>query len=186
VKYADQRFGHLAGPMAPGTATLVEVHTLGEQGLRYRHRFRKTPSAWIHVDAVPAPRLADSCGSGDWCTAGFLAKVAAHGLRGLCAVGPQGLQSAVRYGQALAAWNCGFEGARGGMYAVGREAFDAQIGALLAGQLDRLADARQAPSSEALIDCPACPQSQPRLDAPPRSARKVAGMRAVGPRSQPA
>ncbi len=33
-------------------------------------------------------------------------------------IGTSRLQSAIDFGQALAAWNCGFLGARGGMYAV--------------------------------------------------------------------
>ena len=114
-----------------GAATIVEVQTLGEQGLKYRHRFGRSWSEWINVGAVPAPRLADTCGSGDWCTAGLIAKVAAGGVVGLHDVGADGLRAALRYGQSLAAWNCGFEGARGGMYAVTRDTFDAQIAALI-------------------------------------------------------
>ena len=82
--------------MDKGAATIVEVQTLGEQGLKYRHRFGRSWSEWINVGAVPAPRLADTCGSGDWCTAGLIAKVAAGGVVGLHDVGADGLRAALR------------------------------------------------------------------------------------------
>lgn len=162
VKYADQRLASIEGVMDDGAATIVEVQTLGEQGLKYRHRFRRSSSEWIHVNALPAPRLTDACGSGDWCTAGLLAKVATRGLVGLREGGADGLSAALRYGQALAAWNCGFEGARGGMYAVDSDSVDTQVAALLAGQFEDLADIVDEPKSGGLIDCPACSPPSPR------------------------
>ncbi len=158
VKYANQRLASVAGLMKKGAATIVEVQTLGEEGLKYRHRFGRSPSDWIHMNAVPAPRLADSCGSGDWCAAGLVAKATEGGQAGLREGGAQRTRAALRYGQALAAWNCGFEGARGGMYAVDRDAFDKQVAALLAGQLDKIVDTAVKPASDSLVDCPACPQ----------------------------
>jgi fructokinase len=53
----------LEGMMAEDAATVIEVQTLGEQGLRYRHRLGKTVSNWTSLGAVSAPWLADSCGS---------------------------------------------------------------------------------------------------------------------------
>src|SRR5207253_1304143 len=43
------------------------------------------------------------------------------------------LKESVRFGQALAAWNCRFEGARGGMYEVTKKDFDRDIAHLLEG-----------------------------------------------------
>ena len=65
VKYADRRLAGIHGVMADGSAVLLEVQTLGERGLRYRHRLRRDVSRWMHLGAVPAPRLADTCGAGD-------------------------------------------------------------------------------------------------------------------------
>ena len=70
VKYADHRLAGVHGAMGKDSAVLLEVQTLGDRGLRYRHRLRRGISRWMHLKAVPAPRLADTCGSGDWCTAG--------------------------------------------------------------------------------------------------------------------
>lgn len=175
VKYSSHRIENIEGLMDKGTATIVEIKTLGEQGLKYRHRFGRTPSKWIHVSAIPAMRLTDTCGSGDWCTAGLLANVATRGLTGFRERGTDGLRAALRYGQALAAWNCGFEGARGGMYAVAQDAFDKQIAALLNGELDLAVDVVKEPKSGALIDCPACPPPlpKPRM-ALPRPRRRAA------------
>ncbi|NBJ13644.1 PfkB family carbohydrate kinase [Microvirga arsenatis] len=162
VKYADQRLAGIEGVMADGSATLLEVQTLGEQGLKYRHRLRGDVSKWIHLEAFTAPRLTDTCGSGDWCTAGLIAKVAANGQQGLRRAKAKGIQAALRYGQALAAWNCGFEGARGGMYAFDRQTFETQITCLLNGELDNLSDVTVDVGPDDLVVCPACPPEPSR------------------------
>ena len=156
VKYADQRIREVGSAMQRGSTTLVEIQTLGARGLRYRHRFDRRASGWTHMEAVPAPRLADSCGAGDWCTAGLLAKAASHGLATFRKNGEQAIYRALRYGQALAAWNCGFEGARGGMYAIPREDFDAQIDSLLKGS-PRTSIPRGRRRRTTTFVCPACP-----------------------------
>ena len=156
VKYADQRLADLGGVMDASASILVEVQTLGEHGLKYRHRFGRSRSNWIHVNAVPAPWLADSCGSGDWCTAGLLAKAAAGGLASLREGGAAQIYDALRYGQALATWNCSFEGARGGMYAVARDAFDEQIKALLNGHFAKIECSAREKEPEGLVECPSC------------------------------
>jgi len=166
VKYADQRLSEAGGAMAGDSATILEIQTMGIEGLRYRHRLTR-PSDWTHLPAVSAPRLLDSCGSGDWCSAGLLSKIAGGGLAGLKSASIKDLTSALRYGQAIAAWNCAFEGARGGMYAVDRERFDDLIRQILDG---RLGDPIPRPRGmvEEAISCPACPPA--RRDRPePRS-----------------
>ena len=156
VKYTGQRIREVGSAMQRGSTTLVEIQTLGATGLRYRHRFDRKASRWIHMKAVPAHRLADSCGAGDWCTAGLLAKAASHGLATFRKNGEEAIHPALRYGQALAAWNCGFEGARGGMYAIPREDFDAQIDGLLKGN-PRTPIPRVRRRRTATFVCPACP-----------------------------
>lgn len=169
VKYADQRLAAVGGVMDDGSATLVEIQTLGASGLRYRHRLGRGVSDWNTLDAISAPRLADTCGSGDWCTAGLIAKVAETGVSGLKAGGAKGLEAALRYGQTLAAWNCGFEGARGGMYAIDPSRFGTQITALHLGS-EEVAKVPQSAASTKAIACPACPPDMPRLSALKRKA----------------
>ena len=161
VKYADHRLAGISGVMAEGSAVLLEVQTLGDQGLRYRHRLRRGVSRWMHLETIPAPRLADTCGAGDWCTAGLIAKVAAGGQEGFRLSGARGVRAALRYGQALAAWNCGFEGARGGMYAVSKQIFKRQIASLLNGRPDGIDDAPIGSTPIQVVTCPACPPAPP-------------------------
>lgn len=163
VKYSNHRFARISGAMERGSATLVEVQTLGENGLRYRHRFASNASGWKRLDAVAAPQLTDTCGSGDWCTAGLVSMVAIGGQEGLIRAGASGLASALRYGQTLAAWNCGFEGARGGMYMVERRQLNAHLEALSSGRFESvLPPARSRHASVATVACPACPSKRAR------------------------
>lgn len=157
VKYANERLVELDGVMTEGSATLLEVQTLGEQGLKYRHRLGRGVSKWISLSALSPPRLADTCGSGDWCTAGLIAMAARSGQEGLRRAGTSGVQAALRYGQALAAWNCGFEGARGGMYAIEQSVFDAQIDRLLSGKVGNEPETLVEAMPAEFIACPACP-----------------------------
>ena len=156
VKYADHRLAGIRGAMTSNSTVLLEVQTLGHQGLRYRHRLRRDVSHWMHLKAVPAPRLTDTCGAGDWCTAGLIAKVTVGGQEGLRRAGARGVRAGLHYGQALAAWNCAFEGARGGMYAVSRRAFQNQITNLLNGRFDNIKNASVDGISKQVVTCPAC------------------------------
>ena len=157
VKYADHRLASVPGVMERESAALLEVQTLGHRGLRYRHRLGRGISNWIHLNAMRAPRLSDSCGAGDWCTAGLIAKTTTGGQDGFRRSGPRGIRSALRYGQALAAWNCGFEGARGGMYAVSRRSFENQISSLLTGGVNSITNTQVRRTYTQPVTCPACP-----------------------------
>ena len=177
VKYADCRLAGIHGVMADGSAVLLEVQTLGDRGLRYRHRLRRDVSRWMHLKAVPVPRLADTCGAGDWCTAGLIAKAAVGGWKGFRRAGARGVRDALRYGQALAAWNCGFEGARGGMYAVSRRVFRTQITELLNGRFEGTENAPIGNTPTPAVTCPACPPAQSHsrqaiCGRPERAARR--------------
>lgn len=156
VKYAEQRLAGIESLITDNPSIQIEVQTLGERGLSYRHRLGRGVSNWLHLDAVPAPRLADTCGSGDWCTAGLISQIASRGQKGLRDARARDLKNALRFGQALSAWNCGFEGARGGMYATTRASFDTQISDLLAGRDAELPEALIEPGPESLVPCPSC------------------------------
>lgn len=177
VKYADQRLAAVGGVMEAGSATLLEVQTLGVKGLRYRHRLGRVASGWKHLDSVPAPRLADTCGSGDWCTAGLVSKLAMGGLESFRAGGASAFEGALRYGQTLAAWNCGFEGARGGMYAVDHATFEKQIASLMAGRFQLIDTTPVGAAREDVVTCPACPAepSPPARSSLPRKKRASVG-----------
>ena len=156
VKYADDRLDGFRGAIEEGSAALLEVRTLGERGLKYRHRLGRGTSNWMHLKAIRAPRLADTCGCGDWCTAGLIAKAAVGGQNGLRRTGARGVRAALRYGQTLAAWNCCFEGARGGMYTVTPQRFESQIAGLLNGRLQRIDEEPVGSKLTQVVTCPAC------------------------------
>ena len=181
VKYADQRLSEVGGAMDGKTSTLLEIKTSGSQGLQYRHRLGRGASKWMHLNAVAAPRLSDTCGSGDWCTAGVISKLASGGQAGLQSAGADGVREALKYGQALAAWNCAFEGARGGMYAIDRRTFDDQIECLLRGQPHVPVAEISSPLGSA-VACPACPPP----DGPRAGRGRIAATRDVRRRSSAA
>ena len=157
IKYADDRLAGIRGVMEDSSATLLEVQTCGEQGFKYRHRLGRGLTGWMHLKAVPVPRVADTCGAGDWCTAGLIAKAAVGGQEGLRRTGARGIRAALRYGQTLAAWNCNFEGARGGMYTITQRAFQRQIAGLLNGELKGIEEEPVEGKWTHVVTCPACP-----------------------------
>lgn len=158
VKYSHERLSELPD-MDVATSPRLQIETLGEAGLRYqRVEPGKRPTKWTELKAFPVDNLRDTAGAGDWCTAGLLSRVAKKGLNGFLKTADSDLREALRYGQALAAWNCGFEGPRGGMYAVDRRSFAMQVAGILAGtkaveQLRR-DDAKPSPTAKGL--CNAC------------------------------
>ena len=115
---------------------LLEVQTLGAKGLRFR---RSRKGGWVSVPAVNPALLVDTCGAGDWCTAGLLNQLAAIGIPGVEQASTIELRNALLVAQALAAWNCGFEGARGGMYETDRSKFARDVSSLIAGDVQATA-----------------------------------------------
>lgn len=116
VKYANDRLDGVHDLVAK-VKVPVEIETLGDKGLRFRMCVNRHAGEWKDIKAYSAPVLRDASGSGDWTTAGLI-----HGL--MCrrtsaenaVAGADAIMKAIRQGQALAALNCGFEGARGLMY----------------------------------------------------------------------
>jgi sugar/nucleoside kinase (ribokinase family) len=170
VKYSNDRLRDLADldlKSSLGNNLLLEIETLGASGLRYRSCLDgASRTRWNTLDAIPSPSFKDAAGSGDWCTAGVLHKLARGGLAGFRRRKPGRLKDALRYGQALAAWNCSYESARGGMYEASRPRFDRQIRALLSGRTIRIAIEKTDPSAENLGKlCPNCCEFQPKKRA---------------------
>lgn len=138
VKYSHERLRDIADlelGHAEHAGVLLEVETLGAQGLRYRTRLPKIArNGWTPMAPHMPLTLKDAAGAGDWCTAGILSRLARGGATGFRRTTSEKLEDALRYGQALAAWNCGFEGARGGMYQVDKRTFQRQVDAVLSGR----------------------------------------------------
>jgi sugar/nucleoside kinase (ribokinase family) len=133
LKYSHERMGQL-GEVESAVGPLLEIETLSEEGLRYRSKLLSGVShGWKRLRAYAVNHVKDAAGAGDWCTAGIIHRLGQQGLQGLQQITSIQLLDALCFGQALAAWNCGFEGARGGMYSVDKEAFCCDIEQIMSG-----------------------------------------------------
>lgn len=160
VKYSDQRVQQIEGIENKLSTVLLEVQTLGDKGLRYRSRLPNAKTKqWKEMSALSLPVIADTCGAGDWCTAGLISLIGIGGYEGFKELSRETLINALRYGQALAAWTCGFEGARGGMYFSDKSLFDEQIKLILKGDVSGIIatpSQQNDISVQTQISCPAC------------------------------
>ncbi|MBX3218968.1 MAG: hypothetical protein KF795_00535 [Labilithrix sp.] len=156
IKYSDQRVAAI--PPSRSKKRRLEIQTLGAAGLRYRTTHGRRSGSWHVLPAIPASAVADTAGAGDWCTAGLLSRLGGGGRSALDDIAAKDLRDALRYGQALSSWNCGFEGARGGMYERSREEFAREVNAILAGDgQTAVADSLEHDELELDMICPACP-----------------------------
>jgi len=173
VKYSHERLSEFPEMDVENNPRLV-IETLGDAGLRYRRRKTGNRAGnWIECRALPVDGVKDTAGAGDWCTAGLLSKVGSTGFSGFSAISDQELADAIRFGQALAAWNCGFEGARGGMYAMSKSRFRKQISEILSGSL-KVIPASRTPSPDSADSssfCRVCEVSVADIRRPAKRAR---------------
>ena len=109
LKYAKDRLGHVPDLAAVKHPRLI-IETCGADGLKVRWRGR-----WSHFPAFQAPGFVDAAGSGDWCSAGLIHQIARRSPINWAKIRKTDIERALRIGQAMAAINCGFEGARGAM-----------------------------------------------------------------------
>jgi len=157
IKYSDQRLANL--PLNEGTKRpgLLEIHTLGQKGLRYRSILPDAKSrGWRELPAAAASRIVDTAGCGDWLTAGLLYKIGCGGLEKLRQIDNITLIQGLKFGQSLSAWNCQFEGARGGMYEAPK--VSVQIDSDVSNSKETLSlEFHASPSAPALHPEPSCP-----------------------------
>ncbi|MCE9560843.1 MAG: carbohydrate kinase [Planctomycetes bacterium] len=176
VKYSHERLADLPDTLEFGPNLLLQIETLGAEGLRYRAKFgKRATSSWRTLDALKAHVLVDSAGAGDWCAAGLLDRLGRDGAEGLRAISPTDLENGLRYGQALAAWNCGYAGARGGMSHVSVEECLEQVESMLAG---RQSDSSSAPKTKKPTRsgswCPVCSDDSTAEELDQKSKRTTA------------
>jgi sugar/nucleoside kinase (ribokinase family) len=168
LKYSSQRVRAFADLLG-SNKVLLEIETLGEEGLRYRTKLG-TGHSWRHLPSFSVDDVKDTAGSGDWCTAGLLSKLAAKGLKGFSSTTLESLRTALQFGQGLSAWNCGFLSARGGMYSMNRSSVLKAVETIISGVESRdeaRKTGRSKNASQSAQFCPAC--SKPRG----RTQRKV-------------
>ena len=119
VKYSHERFPELEELVWPKERKL-EVQTLGRGGLRFRSSRLGRVSAWQHLGAPVSKTIVDTCGAGDWATAGLIDLSCKEGLTTLMGMSKEAVLKALGFAQRLGSWNCGFAGARGSMYTMSR------------------------------------------------------------------
>lgn len=133
VKYSSDRIRN-AEDLHKKIDIPLEIQTMGSGGLRYRFISRSRRSEWLTMPSFHVSELKDPVGSGDWCTAGIISFLGKSGKAGFKKVAPQKIKSALMFGQALAALNCYYEGARGAMYSLTKQHFKELATLILAGQ----------------------------------------------------
>lgn len=131
VKYSSQRIQE--PPHNPDAdSPRLEIQTMGEGGLRFRLKQNSNqPGAWQHIPSCPVAHFKDATGCGDWCSAGFLHSAGKKGRASFLRLKDDDIIKGLKFGQALSAVNCQYEGARGPMYVLTRAEFEAKVEALI-------------------------------------------------------
>jgi fructokinase len=121
VKYSFERLP--APPESPNCRSpRLEIQTLSSEGLRFRLKSNSTtPGSWHHLGAYSVEQFCDATGCGDWCSAGLIDKLCMGGRDEFLSLEEDAISDALAFGQALAAVNCQFWGARGPMYRLTKE-----------------------------------------------------------------
>ncbi len=165
LKYSNERLGNLAETVGSAPVPL-QIETLGGDGLRYRSCIPSCDTTgWRRLEAYRAKPFKDAAGAGDWCTAGIIHRLAQKGMYAFRATVESRLVEALKFGQALAAWSCKFEGARAGMYSVSRAVMRAEVEGIMRGTprpvaLRRKLDVGRAEAFKKI--CEGCDQGDPR------------------------
>jgi sugar/nucleoside kinase (ribokinase family) len=126
VKYSHERFPELEETSWPSSRKL-EVQTLGRGGLRFRYKGKTTLSLWQHLHAPKRNSVVDTCGAGDWSTAGLIELTCQTGLHDLDSLSKEKVLNALGFSQKLGSWNCGFAGPRGAMHSMSKSALLQEI-----------------------------------------------------------
>ena len=115
VKFSHERIGDFKERYNNITCYL-EIETRGKEGLVYRTKKSGNPHQWKRLAGFPVTNIQDTAGAGDWCTSGIIHSLFANDETHLSDIGVLNLEKAMRFGQALGALNCFYDGARGLMY----------------------------------------------------------------------
>jgi len=145
VKYSHKRISYMPD-FIRHTSPFLEIATLGAYGLRFRVTAHgDQPSEWEHLEAYKIDDVRDEAGCGDWCTAGIIQLLGQEGVKSLRQANRECILEALSLGQALAALNCRFEGARGGMYSLRPTQLKATVKDIITGRKLKTTTQRSAP-----------------------------------------
>ena len=109
--------------------------------------------------------MKDAAGSGDWTTAGLINCLGRCRASRFAQLDERALSTAFKQAQAMAAWNCQYEGARGGMYASSRASLETFVASALDRTLVAIEKREKLPKlvSRALELCPDCTPVKGRI-----------------------
>ena len=157
LKYSAQRARSFSDLLRSHNA-LLEIETFGEDGLRFR--IRRNFASW---HSLPAHEVAikDTAGSGDWTTVGLLSALFRNGKSNLAAATRPDITAALEHGQAIAALNCEFEGARGAMYQLTRTRFLEAV-RMIEGKAPSTRKERKISLSQDISTSAICPSCNPK------------------------
>lgn len=188
VKYSQDRVKSFLDILQSATP-LLQIETLGEDGLRYQSRLpRAKTNGWRKIDAIDVADVKDAAGSGDWTTAGLINCVGRSGASQFAKLDDDSLSTAFKQAQAMAAWNCQYEGARGGMYASSRGSLETFVASAV-NRTVAAAENREKPPklvSRALELCPDCSPVKGRIAKAPSIAKNRAARKEVKTTPHPA
>lgn len=129
LKYSEQRAKSFSDLLGENGARL-EIQTLGDEGLRFLLRGPRKGKTWVALSSYDV-EVKDTAGAGDWTTAGLIYQLFGCGRVVLNSLTKATVTEALHYGQALAALNCQFEGARGAMYQLPKPRFQEKVRGLI-------------------------------------------------------
>lgn len=140
LKYSHERSKKLRPLLGKSEHTpLLEIETLGAAGLRFRSQLRGHDATnWQRLDAYELKEFRDPSGAGDWCTAGIIHQLGQGGAPAFRRVTQKQLHDTFAFSQALAAWTCRYEGARGGMHFTDRNMLLQEVEWIMKGNTDNL------------------------------------------------
>lgn len=168
LKFSHDRLGHVRDLQETQRPKII-IDTRAEEGLRVRWR-----GYWSELPAFDTPRFVDGAGAGDWTSAGLIHQIGHTGAKGLDTLQKPRLLAALRFGQALAAINCGYEGGRGVMMAITRAQLAKRLMTLATKRPESPAEAEDVESRNADIPkklCAICVASNVRTKSGRRKSK---------------
>jgi fructokinase len=130
VKFSNQMMGRSREIISKINPPML-IETLGANGLRLRYNKNGNVTSWKTMHAFAINQMRDAAGAGDWCSAGIIHKLGKFGKESFENSQERDMDRAVKFGQALAAINCKFDGARGAMYGLSEGDLSSSIYAIL-------------------------------------------------------
>lgn len=124
VKYSHDRRDALHNVWGHTHGHALWIETRGQQGLRWSRG--KASGQMAELPSFRNPDAIDACGAGDWFTSALLFDLVRAGTKPVD-LGEGELTQVLQAASRLAAWSCGFLGARGGLYEAPAEAIFEQL-----------------------------------------------------------